>query len=222
MENKLEDVKKEMTTQIQSLESKIIMSMQQQVESGMSMQTIDGKIEPLTIAAARLLEASQQNISSTDTMATMANDSTLLGTQNADGDESTKTSSTGSSQEIISSPQHKRHRSLTKYGENTEDMEFCTPESSDYESDTQLLDAGGGFHQDMTGMNDTNLVHSSQQLEGLADSTLPDVTAHISDQSEDRSSPNNLAQNINSGQSRKRLRENLVIFLQEKRAQLVP
>lgn len=115
LQSKLEEVKQDMTSHIHSLEKQLLTSMQQQIDAGDSMKSLNEKIERLTDAVALLLSTNTTPPTNTQKGERLSTSkkiddpvTTLVSVaQNTDGDESLKTSSTGSSLEVISSPQHK-------------------------------------------------------------------------------------------------------------------
>lgn len=146
LQSKLDEVKQEVSTQIHSLETKLLISMQQQADAGDSMKELNGKIERLTNAVALLLSSTPQQYGNIDgAISSKSNeDLSLASIQNQD-DGSMHTSSTGSSLEIMPSPQHKKLRSVQQSeGEATDDMDFCTPDGSEQESDSPLPSSPGG------------------------------------------------------------------------------
>ncbi|KAI2499781.1 hypothetical protein MHU86_14724 [Fragilaria crotonensis] len=140
--------------------------MQQQVHTGDSMKAINEKIERLTDAVALLLrKTSSSSPPAHDTSHSHRSNndysSTLILTQNPDGDESMKTSSTGSSaQEVISSPQHKKQRPLNSEGnDHIDDMVFGTPDSSDHNPEITSPNLDGGPSHSTS--NDDSIASSS-------------------------------------------------------------
>ncbi|KAI2497763.1 hypothetical protein MHU86_16758 [Fragilaria crotonensis] len=146
LQTKLDEVKQEVSTQIHSLETKLLISMQQQADAGDSMKELNGKIERRTNAVALLLSSQSQQLRTIEdaTSSKSNEDLSLTSTQNPD-DGSMHTSSTGSSLEIMPSPQYKKLRSVqSSEGDATDDMDFCTPDGSERESDSPLMSPHGG------------------------------------------------------------------------------
>jgi hypothetical protein len=146
LQSKLDEVKQEVSTQLHSLEAKLLVSMQQQADAGDSMKALNDKIERLTNAVALLLSSPPQQARTLEgeTSSKSNEDLSLTSTQNPD-DGSMHTSSTGSSLEIMPSPQHKKLRSVqSSEGEVIDDMDFCTPDGSERESDSPITSPHGG------------------------------------------------------------------------------
>ncbi|KAI2490282.1 hypothetical protein MHU86_24303 [Fragilaria crotonensis] len=166
LQSKLDEVKHDVSIQLTALEKQLITSMQQQVHTGDSMKAINEKIERLTDAVALLLrKTSSSSPPAHDTSHSHRSNndysSTLILTQNPDGDESMKTSSTGSSaQEVISSPQHKKQRPLHSEGDDhIDDMVFGTPDSSDRNPEITSPNLDGGPSHSTS--NDDSIASSS-------------------------------------------------------------
>ena len=186
LQSQLDAVKSEMKTQITSLEEKMLISMQQQVDNGNSMKEINSKIERLTEALALLLDKSSNNHGKDH--AHRDQDSAAY---NID-DASMKTSSTGSSQEVVSSPQHKRLRSANHTTEDINDeMEFGTPASSDQETEESTSTRKG--RDDNVLDNEENDIQGSETPQESEAATQ--ISTNLFDQNADaRSQSHNLAE----------------------------
>ncbi len=114
--------------------------MQQQVNAGESMQELNKKIERLTEAVSSMLRQRPSTPQGNDqSTARVPQPADTLTTHNPD-DASMKTSSTGSSQEVMASPQHKKQRSGKTDEDENEDMAFCSVSSNQASDDTQTPD----------------------------------------------------------------------------------
>lgn len=207
LQSKLEEVKQDMSTHINSLEQKLLTSMQQQIDTGDSMKSLNEKIERLTDAVALLLRtntSSQSNNNQNDEQLLISQPSDVPVTTLAsavhhpDGDDSLQTSSSGSSSlDVISSPQHKKQRSISTVGggHNIDDMDFCNQD----EESVHELNSSIPIPEDreiltlINGGDASNDNSQHQQTEVLTYNALATETSFSSDPSGDTLHNNNLA-----------------------------